>query len=592
MHWWHAMRWRIAGAYTLLLLSALALLALALLQVLRTTYLRTLDAGLAGQARLVAALAESQPSANLAHLRSLLHDLQPQLGARLTLIAADGRVLVDTLEGAPTADLSDRPEVRAALNGGQGAQERASVATGEDTYYVAVPLGPPQAPTGVARLGVPLRAIQESQARLSILVLLGALLAAALAVVVAVGIAQRLAQPISELRAMADRLAEGDLDARVPIPTVSELAVLAQGFNQMAGQLRRLLATVETERQRLATVLATMADGVVMLDRERHLTLVNQAAARLLALGDTHLPQGAEMLPLNVALEAAIQEVSQQAPPATPAIVEVVEPPRSGRSLRAVVARLPPPDDDQTLVLFQDLTDLRRAEQVRRTFLANLSHDLRTPLASLQAMLDTLQDGALDDRPAAIDFLQRMDAEVQSLNRLVSEFLELTRIESGQLALYPTPTDLGLVVRAAVARMQPQARQRRIDLVAQVAPGLPQVLIDGPRIEQALLNLVQNALTFTPAGEQIVVTAAVDAQELIVQVQDTGIGIPAEDLPHVFERFYKVDRSRSASGTGLGLAIVKHLVERHGGQVSAHSKPEQGTTITIRLPLTTSQEHE
>jgi two-component system, OmpR family, phosphate regulon sensor histidine kinase PhoR len=582
------MRWRIAGAYILLISLTLALLSLVLLQLLRSTYLQTLQAGLAGQARLVATIAatESARASAPPDLTQLVDQLHQQLNARVTLIAADGTVLAYA-PPAPSAsgNLLERPEVRAALAGGQGASERASTASGEDTFYVAVPYGPTAAPTGVARIGVPLTMIAQAQSRLAAVVGVAALLAAALALALAIWIARRMTQPLLELRAMATRLAGGELTVQVPIPPDEEVAALAQDFNLMASRLRQLLATVEAERQRLATVLATMADGILMVSRDDQVTLANPAAQQLVPVPETALPVPLDALPIGAALLPTVRSVWEDRTDAAPAVIDEILTPDTRRALRAFVTRLPTPQHDQVLVVLQDLTDVRRAEQARRSLLANLSHDLRTPLASLQAMIETLQDGALDDRAVALDFLNRMDAEVQSLSRLVNEVLELSRIESGQLKLHPAPTDLGALLAAVAARMDAQAQQRAISITCALPPALPTVQVDPTRIEQVLFNLLQNALNFTPSGGAVILTADIEDDSVVVRVQDTGIGIAPDDLPHIFERFYKADRSRSGGGMGLGLAIAKHLVERHGGRIWAESQPGQGTTVCFTLAL-------
>jgi two-component system phosphate regulon sensor histidine kinase PhoR len=576
-----SMRWRIASAYVALIVGTLALLALVLFQLLRTTYVRTLEAGLAGQARLVAVIATDRPAGALAATVGQLHT---QLGARVTLIAADGTALADSLQPpAAGGSLLDRPEVRDALALGEGTSERISVATGDDMLYVAMPYGPRGAPAGVARVGVPLTTIAQAQARLAAVVLAAALLAAAAAVLLAVLIARRTTRPLSDLRAMAARLAGGDLAAQVTIPSGEELAALAQDFNLMASRLRQLLAAVETERQRLATVLATMADGILMLGRDGAVTLANQAAEQLAGVPVAALPRPLAALPIGAALQPALRALDQRRS-AEPAVIEQLDVPATQRSLRAVVMRVPAPEDGQVLVLLQDLTETRRAEAARRALLANISHDLRTPLASLQAMIETLQDGALDDRPAAEEFLGRMDAEVQGLNRLVGEFLELSRIESGQLALDLQPADPRALLAGAAARMADQARQRGVTIDLELPADLPALRVDAARIGQVLLNLLQNALAFTPRGGRITLGAIPQAGELAIWVRDTGAGIAPEHLPHIFERFYKADQARSGGGSGLGLAIAKHLVERHGGQIEAASQPGRGTTITFRLP--------
>jgi two-component system phosphate regulon sensor histidine kinase PhoR len=580
------MRWRIAGAYILLISLTLALLSLVLLQLVRTTYLQTLQAGLAGQARLVATLAttEGAGSARSPDLTALVDALHEQLNARVTLIAADGSVIADA-PAASSGNLLARPEVQAALASGQGASERASAATGEDSFYVAVPFGPPTAPSGVARIGVPLTSIAQAQARLATVVGAAALLAAAMALALAITIARRMTRPLLDLRTMAARLAGGELTVQVPIPPDEEVAALAQDFNLMASRLRQLLASVETERQRLATVLSTMADGILMVSRDDQVTLANQAAHKLVLLPETALPVPLDTLMTGASLLPTVRAVRREDADAQPTVIDEIVTPDTQRALRALITRLPTPQDDQMLVVLQDLTEVRRVEQARRSLMVNLSHDLRTPLASLQAMIETLQDGALDERAAALDFLRRMDEEVQSLNRLVNEVLELSRIETGQLELYRAETELGELLERAAARLEAQAQQSDIGIELDVAADLPLPNVDASRIEQVLLNLLQNALNFTPSGGSVTLAAALDDDHIVVRVQDTGIGIAPDDLPHIFERFYKADRARSSGGTGLGLAIAKHLVERHGGQIWAESQLGQGTTVSFTLPL-------
>jgi two-component system phosphate regulon sensor histidine kinase PhoR len=581
------MRWRIASAYTLLIAGTLMILSLVLLQLVRTTYLQTLETGIAGQARLVATIMDTtEPRAAIpADRNTLVRALHAQLNARVTLIAADGTVLADSLQPPEASgNVLGRPEVQAALAVGQGESARTSVATGDEMFYVAVPVGPRGAPTGVARVGVPLTTIAQAQTRLGTIVLVVALLAIVVALLLAILIARRTTQPLLELRTMAGQLASGDLEVQMPIPPDEEVAALAQDFNQMASRLRQLLTTVETERQRLATILSTMADGILILGPNDTVLLVNRAAEQLVPVSSAALPLALATLSIGSELRPAVRTMQVDDADRQPVVVDAIVTPTTQRSLRAIVTRLPAPDQQQALVILQDLTDLRRAEQSRRTFLTNISHDLRTPLTSLQAMIETLQDGALDDRAVAQDFLTRMDDEVQGLSRLVREFLELSRIESGQLALVRAPTNLAVLLAGVSRRMAVQARQHGVSINLTIPTTGPILDIDGPRIEQVALNLLQNALTFTPRDGSVTLSFDVDLDQVAVHVRDTGSGIAPEDLPHIFERFYKVDRARSSGGTGLGLAIAKHLVERHGGTIWAESQLDQGTTVTFTLP--------
>jgi two-component system phosphate regulon sensor histidine kinase PhoR len=237
------------------------------------------------------------------------------------------------------------------------------------------------------------------------------------------------------------------------------------------------------------------------------------------------------------------------------------------------------------LVVIHDLTDVRRAELQRRDFVGNVSHELRTPLAALRSVVETLAGGALEDRPAAEDFLRRAGNEVERLINLVEELLELSRLESGELPLDIQPVDINALLREALDLARPEANRRRVELKLEVEPELDVVELDPKHIDRAVFNLVQNAIKFTSAGGSVVVKARRLGGSLEVTVRDTGIGISSADLPRVFERFYKVDQSRASGGTGLGLALVKHAVEAHGGHVSAESRVGEGSTFRFVIPL-------
>lgn len=238
-----------------------------------------------------------------------------------------------------------------------------------------------------------------------------------------------------------------------------------------------------------------------------------------------------------------------------------------------------------TMILFQDLTQLRHLETVRRDFISNISHELRTPLASLKALAETLQEGALDDPPAANRFLLRMETEIDNLTQMVNELLELSRIESGKvpLAFHRIPAcDL---VKPSTERMVMQAERAGLELVLDCQPDLPAVFADPSRITQVLINLIHNAIKFTPAGGKVTVSAYLDGDHVVFYVRDTGVGIPRKDFGRIFERFYKADRARTGGGTGLGLSIARHMIEMHGGYIWAESEEQVGSTIYFSLPI-------
>jgi two-component system phosphate regulon sensor histidine kinase PhoR len=238
----------------------------------------------------------------------------------------------------------------------------------------------------------------------------------------------------------------------------------------------------------------------------------------------------------------------------------------------------------RALAVLHDITDVRRVEAVRRDFVANVSHELRTPLAAIKSVIETLESGAMEEPEVARDFLERADGEVDRLVRMVEELLELSRIESGEAAMEEQRVDIGQVVRDSVTRLAPRATKQGLELTVSVEDDLPVVIGDAEHLERVVVNLVQNAIKFTPVGGRVVVEAARRDAGVEVRVSDNGEGIFPEDLGRVFERFYKADRSRVSGGTGLGLAVAKHTVEAHGGSIMAESEPGKGATFSFILP--------
>jgi two-component system phosphate regulon sensor histidine kinase PhoR len=261
---------------------------------------------------------------------------------------------------------------------------------------------------------------------------------------------------------------------------------------------------------------------------------------------------------------------------------ETVEVPTRHQYLQLIVA--PDQQSSGTLLLVQDLTRIRRLETVRRDFISNISHELRTPLASLKALTETLQDGALEDPPAARRFIDQIQTEVDALTQMATELLELSRIESGRLALDLQPVPPAELLTSASARMHLQAERAGLSLRVECADTLPKVKIDLQRLEQVLVNLIHNAVKYTKPGGEVVLFAEAGVGEVRFGVRDTGIGIPPEDIPRIFERFYRVDKSRAGSGTGLGLSIAKHIVEAHKGKIWAESVEGQGSTFYFTIP--------
>jgi two-component system phosphate regulon sensor histidine kinase PhoR len=464
---------------------------------------------------------------------------------------------------------------------------------GYEMMYAALAVTDEGRPVGFVRVALSSEDIAASVGRLSQIILTTGLFVALLAVLIALFIAERTARPVRRLTRVAERMAEGDLSARLSPTSRDEVGQLTVAFDHMADQLREKVTTLAEEQGRLAAVLEHMADGVIITDAAARVQLINPAAARLLntdrevALGQTFV-QVVRDHQLVELWEACCQGSEEQ--------TTALELDRLGRFLRVTVTPLHETDPHDRVVILQDLTEIRRLDTVRRDFISNISHELRTPLASLKALVDTLRDGALEDPPAAQRFLDRIETEVDALTQMVQELLELSRIESRQVPLSMVPTSVADVVIPPTERLRPQAERASLSLNVDLSPELPRVLADTERVRQVVTNLVHNAIKFTRPGGQVSVRAYAaagdgrspvadrDGPTVVIEVADTGVGIPIDDVPRIFERFYKADRARSGGGTGLGLAIAKHIVQGHGGHIWAESIEGQGSTFCFSLP--------
>lgn len=590
-----SIRWRIAVPYAVLISVALAILAAYLARTVRQNELNALQQNLLRQGGLIAGiLAPRWSELDEAELDELVQTWSEELQARITIIDADGAVLADSqLELSLLDNHHDRPEIVLARQNGQGANIRSSQTIGTEMLYAAVPVTDRDgAQIGYARLALPLSVVEEMLSRLLRPILTTALVLTLVAILLATVIAERTARPVDRLTKAVGRLAGGDLNARIMVHSNDEIGRLTRAFNEMGDELRNKVDNLANERSRLATILEHMADGVVITDLTGFIQLINPAACELLGI---RADQAAGRSFAQVVRHYRIIEVWQRCRLDGQRQTEAIElgpATRGGESLflQIVVTRQTDPQGASSyLVIFQNLTPVRRLETVRRDFISNISHELRTPLASLKAVIETLRDSAMDDPPAARRFLDIADVEIDALTQMVLELLELSRIESGRVPLRLQPTSTLDIVQPVVSRLSAQASRKELTLVVEVDDSLPSVLVDNQRMQQVLGNLVHNAIKFTPEGGTITISAREEAGAVIARVGDTGVGIPPADLNRIFERFYKADRARSGGGTGLGLAIARHLVEAHGGRIWAKSKEGKGSSFFFTLPVAEPQ---
>ena len=579
----HNIRWRIALPYILLVLLVMAALTVYLSRFVRDVYVADLQAQLLSEARLSADALDGTlaQGATADELDALAKQWARLLEARVTIIAPDGVVLGDSHEDRTRMDNHLlRPEVQQALTNGQGSSTRLSDTVGYEMMYTAVPAMADGKVAAIVRVARPLRMVEIHTARLRQSILLVALATSALAALLAVLIAERTVRPIRHLTREARRMAGGDLSAPVIPTTRDEIGQLGHAFNRMAGELQERMDAVGEERRLLATVLSRMADGAVITDGAERVQLINPAAAGLL---DTTESEAVGRPFAQVARHHRLIDLWRRSNELGEEMEGTIEMYRQDVFLRAIVTPLDDEGTEGSLTILQDLTRVRRLETVRRDFVSNLSHELRTPLASLKALVETLRDGALEDPKAAGRFLNSVETEVDALTQMVQELLDLSRVESGQVPLNLVPADVREVLSRPAERLRPQAERAGLTLSVELPPDPPRVLADVERMQQVVINLLHNAIKFTPPGGRVTISAEAAGDEMIMSVRDTGVGIAAENLDRIFERFYKADRARSGGGTGLGLAIAKHIVQAHGGRIWAESVEGAGSTFYFAL---------
>jgi two-component system phosphate regulon sensor histidine kinase PhoR len=574
------LRGRLALTYSAFTVIIVVALGVAIISTVRDFYVERLTDQLANEARLTAAaVAPNFNSANTTEIDPLVKQLGSSLDGRVTVIAADGTAIGDS-QGDPAAlpNQSSRPEVRDALASTGGN----AIGTAKSDSTLAVAVAVPGPPVVIVRIEAPLDDVNSAVSRVRRDIIGVGIVGGTIAAAVAIFVSRRITQPLDALRRHASYVSTGHLDVTTPPATPREIGDLARSLNAMTARIRELIVDAERSRSRLQAIYSNLSDGVVIVDERGSVLGLNDAATEMLAVN----PLWAVGHPfVIVARDHDLAQLVRSAFEGTGAKTAMIEYTHGDRVMEATAQLVGHANERFGVVVLRDITALRRLESVRREFVANVSHELRTPVASIRAVVDTLEDGAMDDPEVAGDFLHRIGQEADRLTTLVDELLDLGRAESGRMILKQealAPDDL---IPHGADRLRPHIERARLELVLDVPADLPPVWADRARIEQVLINLIHNAIKFTPPTGTITVSARTAGPMLQVTVQDTGVGIPEADLPRVFERFYKTDRARRSEGTGLGLAISKHIIQAHQGTISVTSQPGHGASFVFTLPL-------
>jgi two-component system phosphate regulon sensor histidine kinase PhoR len=544
---------------------------------------------LQGHARLVRVLLEHDgetPGAGPTDMDALADRVAAPIDARVTIIGVDGRVLGDSEFAddrlAALEPHGDRPEVVSALRDGEGVARRTSASLTTDMLYVALPFrlapgvaGERQAVVRVAR---PLREIDAAVRRLWIAFAVAGVFAVAGAVLLSALASHYLSRTLRGLVQDARRMVETGEKSRVSAPSHDEIGGLAGSLNRMADELEGAVATLAAERSRFEAVLESMDEGVIALDQRQQLTMINRAALGLLSLSTGHDGRTlAERIPIPTLHQLVAEALTGR--PERREFETLTSPPRQ------ILAYASPLRNQQgAVVVMHDVTEIRRLERIRRDFVANVSHELRTPVSIIRLNAETLLDGALERPEVARKFLEAQMRNADRLAALVSDLLEISRIEAGTYEIHADFLRVAPIVERIVDSVQQIAEEKNMQVTCEVPPGL-MAWADPQALEHVLLNLVDNAVKYTPAGGKIAVRVRAEGERVRIEVEDNGPGIEPRHRDRIFERFYRVDkgRSREVGGTGLGLAIVKHLAEAMDGSVGVGPASPQGSIFWVVL---------
>ncbi|MGD8845852.1 MAG: ATP-binding protein [Desulfobacteraceae bacterium] len=511
-----------------------------------------------------------------------------QSSTRLTVILPDGTVVGDS-EAMPAKmeNHGDRQEIRQALDGTEGSATRFSGTLRQHMMYVAVPISDDETIRGVVRVSIAIDEVENQMRSLRVRMAVGGIIIALLVSIVCLLISRRISNPIKNMRQGAERYAQGDLSHRLQSPDTIELAALAEAMNQMAHELERRIQTVISQRNESQAVLSSMVEGVIALNSQEQIMDINAAATRLLKRSGEELKgRSIQEIMRNRDLHRMVQ-ITLVDGTNNEGDVTLYQ---NGRQILYIHCT-PLVDAGGhrmgILLVMNDVTQLRRLENMRSDFAANVSHEIKTPLTAIQGFVETLAHGSVENPEEARRFLGIIQKHVSRLTTIIDDLMQLSRMEQDRETYRPkySKTAAVEVIRSAVQLCSNTAKKRQITIVIE-ADGKLTVSMDADLIEQALVNLLDNAIKYSPTKSKITIGAHKADQTVKIWVTDRGIGIPKKHHPRLFERFYRVDkaRSRNMGGTGLGLAIVKHIIQSHRGRVTVQSVQGRGSTFTLHLP--------
>ena len=582
--------WKLYAGYSALILLSVVIVGGMITRRMEQDALAEIRQSLEARAVLLRGLARQHIEGSAdSTFQKRVRALGREIGTRLTVIRADGRVVADSQENPSGMDNhADRPEILAARSDGLGTATRFSNTLGMRMMYLSLSVRSEDRLVGYVRVSLPLSAIDRRLNDLRAATTVGAGLSAVAALILGFFLAQHFVRPLTSMTAVAESMASGDYDQRLPTTRNDEIGKLAQALNRMAESCRDRMETISVDRNRLSVILSGMTEGVVAVGRNERIAHMNETAGRLLGASPeegvdkpiwevTRVREVSEILGAALRDEADRQRTVRLVTPSRDQIIEMHASPLHDGQRDLVGA----------VVVLRDVSDLHRLEMVRRDFGANASHELKTPITAIRGLIETLIDDKEMESPRRERFLGKIRDQSMRLSSIVTDLLTLSRLESEGGELKRAPFDLRDAVLASTRALASTSEERGIMVEAEVPDGPIEVVGDEEALCQVVGNLLDNALKYTARGGAVWARVRRQGTDAVIEVEDTGIGIEPGDRDRIFERFYRVDkaRSRELGGTGLGLSIVKHVATAHGGRVTVDSVPGTGSTFRVFLPL-------